>query len=720
MGSYLSSCKQLLRECTVRILVSFGDEGKERGTGFFVSRGKILTCAHVVQGRNFQRSASKIEIFWRIGNREQKFTAQIKVSDSEIDVALLVLDENTIPDHPCVHFDRQEPGLEDTLYSYGYPYNKNQNDSHYLYGVPIRFTHGYEGGTGRDTKEISYWKLKEGQVQPGVSGAPLLNEETFYVSGIVYKTRDRTNDLGGWVVPISIIESRSALKDEEFWQENLQFHQKDNCWQSLIPIPRDVQLNWAGRLSSLFIVVFHLLRFTVFGLWARHSFPKEYVLGLVNSYLHPSQEKTVELLNRSLIKIREEFTDRLRKANSLAEIIGLYSECNLNKNLIAKFGSRKLERRTVETLATLVFIEKEAKKKLKTIEADLSALDRLTLNLWRASEGFQSELKQDYSKIEGFVYELADYSEKSRPNQQEFVNELEHLLDEVQPKISLVRRGLLYKLKELIHYALSITLKLGDIESRLNDIWKLSQTPPGAASGKKPFRDGSDPDIYSPSKLDQIFTLLAQIQNYFISLKQQLVDLQKQSIEQEQQIEYLKSQLTASQQNKEILADKAKSVDDLSLNLRKTEETLKEQKNKIDYLEMEVRRLKSDLSQKSSTNKEKVKELEEANQVKDSLIEDKTAEVETLRSDISKKDSEIQRLKEQGTRYSLPIRGLHTLPTSPLEPSIPDPVPNPENVSGDSISLNLGGVSPSSDQQPVEYPQPPYKVPNSNQVRQGL
>jgi hypothetical protein len=177
------SIDDLLKQCTVRLSV-IGAGG--HGTGFFVAPGLILTCAHVVKGAQSQQ----INVWWQNKN----YTAVIESlpEDTEkVDLALLRL---TLPDlnHPCLQLDKSVQ-LRDSLYSFGYT-------DEYSNGDPATFE--CEGLNGDEPPLL---KFKAGQVRPGLSGSPLLNERTGKVCGIVKRSRDRSSDLGGRAVPTKVI-----------------------------------------------------------------------------------------------------------------------------------------------------------------------------------------------------------------------------------------------------------------------------------------------------------------------------------------------------------------------------------------------------------------------------------------------------------------------------------------------------------------------------------
>jgi hypothetical protein len=179
----------LLKCCTVRIAVPNGGFG----TGFFIAPGWIATCAHVVEG-----GSRTVDVFWKdIRNNEVKekaLTAEVKLVFGESsDIAFLKL--TTDDKHPCVYLDSNNPQIDDSLYIFGYPEDFSDGDS-----ISVK----YEGESISKDYGVLL-KLKDGQIERGFSGSPLLNRRTGGVIGLVTTSRDLGSDMGGHAVPISMI-----------------------------------------------------------------------------------------------------------------------------------------------------------------------------------------------------------------------------------------------------------------------------------------------------------------------------------------------------------------------------------------------------------------------------------------------------------------------------------------------------------------------------------
>ena len=195
------SLYELLRQCTVRVSVP---KKIRHGTGFFVAPGMILTCAHVVE----DAQPNEVEVYWH----DQPHPAQSIKRQEDYDLALLRVN---VSDHPCVYL-HDEPMLRDPVDSYGYSDTFPHGDT---------ITGECEGWT-QDTQLLL--KFKMAQVRPGMSGAPLLNERTGSVCGIVKQSRDRESDLGGRAIPTTTVLSVFP----ELVDLQQAFHQQDPRWMN--------------------------------------------------------------------------------------------------------------------------------------------------------------------------------------------------------------------------------------------------------------------------------------------------------------------------------------------------------------------------------------------------------------------------------------------------------------------------------------------------------
>lgn len=202
----MTQLENLLQQCIVKLTLP-GHLGW--GTGFFVAPGWILTCAHVVQ----EARDESVQVRWQKQENWAQATVE-RLLAAPFDLALLKATRSTEANLPCVYFD-EEIRSRDPLYLFGYP------DQDFPNGCPVTFN--CEGLTGDESALI---KFALGQVRPGMSGSPLLNQRTGKVCGIVKFTRDRSFDLGGGAISThAILEQFPELRSLQ-----RTFHQKDDRW----------------------------------------------------------------------------------------------------------------------------------------------------------------------------------------------------------------------------------------------------------------------------------------------------------------------------------------------------------------------------------------------------------------------------------------------------------------------------------------------------------
>jgi len=200
----MSQLEDLLQQCTVKLSLP-GRGGW--GTGFFVAPEWILTCHHVVREAN----GNPVQVQWQ--KVELEAVVERALPDP-YDLALLRVTLPTDANPTCVWLDA-EIRSRDPLYLFGYP------DQDFPNGCPATFI--CEGLTGDEPALV---KFALGQVRPGMSGSPLLNQRTGKVCGIVKFTRDRSFDLGGGAVPAAVIFDQFP----ELVEQQRSLHENDRRW----------------------------------------------------------------------------------------------------------------------------------------------------------------------------------------------------------------------------------------------------------------------------------------------------------------------------------------------------------------------------------------------------------------------------------------------------------------------------------------------------------
>lgn len=183
---------KLLIECTVKMFIGKGNRGLF--TGFFIAPRVILTCYHAFRNKDIDT----VNINWK-GN-EYIGVLNKELSSPSLDFAIVDVD---ITDHPCVYIN-EKTDIHDKLYTYGYHPDYPNGDSTTL---------EMEGTTVKADNSILF-KLKGGNIIPGLSGSPILNLETGGVCSLLRTTRNKYLALGGRAVPIHLISSVGSLKEK--------------------------------------------------------------------------------------------------------------------------------------------------------------------------------------------------------------------------------------------------------------------------------------------------------------------------------------------------------------------------------------------------------------------------------------------------------------------------------------------------------------------------
>lgn len=186
----------LLERCTVKIT---GENAF--GSGFFIAPKVVLTAAHVLD--DVVGLANKIQL--QTGDKILTGTAIYRGDQHRIDVALVELEE---PQDDWVLFG-SDVTLHDRFYTFGYSKSHPGGES-----VKLKWE-----GFVRD-EHIGLLKFREGQLVPGMSGAPLLNLRTGAVCGMVLVTRDARLDLGGHVISTRALIAAMPERADLFRSDN--------------------------------------------------------------------------------------------------------------------------------------------------------------------------------------------------------------------------------------------------------------------------------------------------------------------------------------------------------------------------------------------------------------------------------------------------------------------------------------------------------------------
>lgn len=170
-----------VRNCTVRIVQTDGG-----GSGFFIAPRLIATCAHVLFDGD-RPVPSQLTLSGRTVDVDFRGVLRAVADD-----VALISTSTPRDDFLPVDADLQ---VGDRIYAWGFPDDYREGDS---------VTVEYEGPT---RTEHPLLKLKGGQIRPGMSGAPLVNQRTGRVCGMISRTRDRRSALGGRGIPATTLQS---------------------------------------------------------------------------------------------------------------------------------------------------------------------------------------------------------------------------------------------------------------------------------------------------------------------------------------------------------------------------------------------------------------------------------------------------------------------------------------------------------------------------------
>lgn len=177
--------RELLRELTVSVVV----DGHPTGTAFFVDEGLLLTCEHVVDGRD------ECEVV-PLGREPRRAVVVERVGDA-VDAALLAVEPH--PDEPpqaCVALDdvlRSGPHL-----LAGFPRELGAETGLEIIDTPAHPRDAVDGAP------LALQIAPDTVVTGGMSGGPVVDLQTGAVVGIVRVAHHHGGSFGGGAVPIEI------------------------------------------------------------------------------------------------------------------------------------------------------------------------------------------------------------------------------------------------------------------------------------------------------------------------------------------------------------------------------------------------------------------------------------------------------------------------------------------------------------------------------------
>lgn len=178
--------KELLRDCTANVQV----DGASKGTAFFLSNTLLLTCHHVVDGRD------EVDVV-PSGRKARRATVVQPNPGKQADLALLrveIVDSEEAPPSVLI----QTPVLiEGDYFVAGFPREQGEEAGLEAFTVKGHRRDGQDGSV--DVLELQAGK----QITFGMSGGPVLSLDHGAVVGVTRKSKDTEAALGGGAVPMS-------------------------------------------------------------------------------------------------------------------------------------------------------------------------------------------------------------------------------------------------------------------------------------------------------------------------------------------------------------------------------------------------------------------------------------------------------------------------------------------------------------------------------------
>ncbi len=213
--------ESLVRQATVPLTDA---AGVLLGTAFFVAPGLAITAAHVVHG--------VIDDLVFAPNRHGELrTLKVRAKHPETvapgieryplpDLAVLSAVDGGFEDMPCVLLGR--PGAATELLAIGHG---RSIDPRAAYGDDLARL-SVEGIIQEQGTDV--FKVNQGAVGPGMSGAPALDRDAGAIVGVVKATRGAGKPYGAYVVVAAALQQL----EHSVWAQNELYHRTNPTWRS--------------------------------------------------------------------------------------------------------------------------------------------------------------------------------------------------------------------------------------------------------------------------------------------------------------------------------------------------------------------------------------------------------------------------------------------------------------------------------------------------------
>jgi len=231
--------RSALQRCVVHVPGATDIPG---GSGFFVAPGYVLTCAHVVGGRDGAELTLRwedVELPGRVEHAEPASRGAGRLWAAP-DLAIIRLLRP--PRHPCVWLGETPTSDGTPLYAFGF-------GSVYADAAPTTARvwsagpQGVDGGTGL--------RVRDDELPAGMSGSPVLNLMTGEVCAVVKTARIANQPQGGLAIPLVDMRRlplHPLLRD--IWRGHDQYHAADGTWPGMLDRLRERRRYGDGPLMD--------------------------------------------------------------------------------------------------------------------------------------------------------------------------------------------------------------------------------------------------------------------------------------------------------------------------------------------------------------------------------------------------------------------------------------------------------------------------------------
>ncbi|MGW2477058.1 VMAP-C domain-containing protein [Streptomyces sp. NPDC001665] len=220
--SPVAALQELLEECRVFV------DGASEGTGFFVAPGFVVSCAHVAGGE----AGLPVRVRWC--GRDHEGVVRAASADTPDrggvlyafpDLAVVELLEP--PDgHPCVWLDMAGPAQGTALTAVGFTDTLEADAA-----APRRVMLTAGGRTAQAGGQLL--ELVAGEINPGLSGGPVLDHAGTGVCAVVKATRREETTMGGYAVPVDALRLIDPQVYRTVIENHDRFHRTDPRWHTL-------------------------------------------------------------------------------------------------------------------------------------------------------------------------------------------------------------------------------------------------------------------------------------------------------------------------------------------------------------------------------------------------------------------------------------------------------------------------------------------------------